>query len=144
MRKRRRQFVPAAKQDIRKVTADEREQLRRKAVLLYKRKTPVPIISRKLGVRPATVYRWIKNYLNEGPIKYRESKRGRRPIPNKYTQKPWNEFVKELREYWATQEKKKPGFLNICYFTGVKSSLNGARNCRKELDTFITARSGGN
>lgn len=109
MRKRKRPFIPADKQDTRKLTAEERERLRRKAVLLYKRKTPVPIISRKLGVRPATVYRWINNYLNEGPIKYRENKRGRRPIPSKYTQKPWNEFVKELREYWATQEKKKPG-----------------------------------
>lgn len=109
MRKRRRPFVPADKQDTRKLTAEERKKLRRKAVLLYKRENPVPIISRKLGIRPATVYRWIKNYLNEGAIKYKENKRGRRPIPNKYTQKPWGEFVKELREYWATQEKKKPG-----------------------------------
>lgn len=119
MRKRKRPFVPADKQDTRKLTAEEREKLRRKAVLLYKRENPVPAIARKLGIRPATVYRWINNYLNEGPVKYRENKRGRRPIPNKYTQKPWNEFVKELREYWATQEKKKPGVPeNILLYRG--------------------------
>lgn len=76
MRKRRRQFVPATKQDARKLTAEEREQLRRKAVLLYKRENPVPVISRKLGMRPGTIYRWIDNYLNGGSIKYRENKRG--------------------------------------------------------------------
>ena len=119
MRKRKRPFVPADKQDTRKLTAEEREKLRRKAVLLYKRENPVPAIARKLGIRPATVYRWINNYLNEGPVKYRENKRGRYPIPNKYTQKPWNEFVKELREYWATQEKKKPGVPeNILLYRG--------------------------
>ena len=74
MRKRKRPFVPADKQDTRKLTAEEREKLRRKAVLLYKRENPVPAIARKLGIRPATVYRWINNYLNEGPVKYRENK----------------------------------------------------------------------
>ncbi len=107
MRKRRRQFVPAAKQDTRKLTANEREQLRRKAVLLYKRKNPVPIISRKLGLRPGTVYRWIDNYLNEGHITYKENKRGR-PSSNTH-KRTWDEWVKELRESYANYEKKKPG-----------------------------------
>lgn len=106
MRKRKRQFAPADKQDSRKLTADEREQLRRKAVLLYKRENPVPIISSKLGIRPGTVYRWIDNYLNEGPIKYRENKRGR-PSLNKH-KRTWNEWLQELRERNAMYEKKKP------------------------------------
>lgn len=109
MKKRKRPFVPADKQDTRKLTAEEREKLRRKVVILHKRENSVPVISRKLGIRPATVYRWIKNYLNEGPIKYRENKRGRHLIPSKLPKKTWDEWVKELREYWATQEKKKSG-----------------------------------
>ncbi|MFR1529474.1 helix-turn-helix domain-containing protein [Akkermansia sp.] len=107
MRKRRRQFVPATKQDARKLTAEEREQLRRKAVLLYKRENPVPVISRKLEMRPGTVYRWIDNYLNGGPIKYRENKRGR-PSLNKH-KRTWDEWLQELRERNAMYEKKKPG-----------------------------------
>lgn len=108
MRKRRRQFVPATKEDIRKITAEEREQLRRKAVLLYKRKNPVPLISMKLGLRPATVYQWIKNYLNEGPIKYKENRRGRPKMETSH-KRTWGEWVKEIREYYAGYEKKKPG-----------------------------------
>lgn len=107
MRKRRRQFVPATKQDARKLTAEEREQLRRKAVLLYKRENPVPVISRKLGMRPGTIYRWIDNYLNGGSIKYRENKRGR-PSLNKH-KRTWDEWLQELRERNAMYEKKKPG-----------------------------------
>lgn len=107
MRKRRRPFVPADKQDTRKLTAEEREKLRRKAVLLYKRENPVPIIARKLGVRPATVYRWIENYLNEGPIKYRENKRGRRPLdPSKLS--TWQRWVREQKASYQRSGKWVP------------------------------------
>lgn len=89
--------MPAVKLDTRKLTTEEREQLRRKAVILYKRKNTVPIISKKLGVRPATVYRWIDNYLKEGPIKYKEKSRGR---PRQYThRRTWEEWLQELKEY---------------------------------------------
>lgn len=107
MTKNRRQFAPADKQDTRKLTAEEREQLRRKAVLLHKRENPIPIISRKLGIRPGTIYRWIDNYLNEGSIKYKENKRGRPPL-NKH-KRTWDEWLQELRERNSMYEKKKPG-----------------------------------
>ena len=107
MGKRGRPFVPADKRDTRKLTAEEREKLRRKAVLLYKRKNPVPIISRKLGIRPATVYRWIENYLNEGPIKYRENKRGRPPIdPSKLS--IWQKWVREQKALYQGAGKWTP------------------------------------
>lgn len=107
MRKRRRPFVPADKQDTRKLTAEEREKLRRKVVLLYKRENSVPVIARKLGIRPATVYRWIENYLNEGPIKYRENKRGRRPIdPSKLS--TWQRWVREQKALYQGPGKWAP------------------------------------
>lgn len=115
MRKRRRPFVPADKQDTRKLTAEEREKLRRKAVLLYKRENPVPVIARKLGIRPATVYRWIENYLNEGPIKYRENKRGRRPLdPSRLS--TWQKWVREQRAAYQGSGKwvpALPGHLDL-------------------------------
>lgn len=107
MRKRRRPFVPADKQDTRKLTSEEREKLRRKAVLLYKRENAVPVIARKLGIRPATVYRWIENYLNEGPIKYRENKRGRRPLdPSKLS--TWQKWVREQKASYQGSGKWAP------------------------------------
>lgn len=107
MRKRRRPFIPAEKQDTRKLTAEEREKLRRKAVLLYKRENSIPTISKKLGIRPATVYRWIENYLNEGSIKYRENKRGRRPLdPSKLS--TWQKWVREQKASYQGSGKWVP------------------------------------
>ncbi|WP_083076862.1 helix-turn-helix domain-containing protein [Akkermansia glycaniphila] len=79
----RQKNLPSVQKDTRKITPAGRETLRRKAITMYKRSCSVAMISAKLGIRKATIYRWIKLYKTHGFKMYKEGKRGR-PLLNYY------------------------------------------------------------
>ena len=63
--------------DLRTVTSEARAELKRVAIRLYRQKQTKSDISRKLGIRRATISDWLLEYEQTGKACYKEGKRGK-------------------------------------------------------------------